>query len=80
MLSMKNMVNLLDNIILNKKIILYYIMNNDKQTSQLKNSFFTVDAEDAKKIQMQLPLVSSTVINPVMMFFTSQFYYERNTI
>ena len=30
-------------------------MNNDKQTSQLKNSFFTVDAEDAKKIQMQLP-------------------------
>ncbi len=30
-------------------------MNNDKQSSQLKNSFFTVDAEDAKKIQMQLP-------------------------
>ena len=26
-----------------------------KQNSQLKNSFFTVDAEDAKKIQMQLP-------------------------
>lgn len=30
-------------------------MNNDSQNSQLKNSFFTIDADDAKKIQMQLP-------------------------
>ena len=30
-------------------------MNNDSQNSQLRNSFFTIDADDAKKIQMQLP-------------------------
>ena len=28
-------------------------MNNDSQNSQLRNSFFTIDADDAKKIQMQ---------------------------
>jgi hypothetical protein len=30
-------------------------MSNDKQKSQLKNSFFTIDAEDARSIQLQLP-------------------------
>jgi len=30
-------------------------MSNDKQRSQLKNSFFTIGSDDAKHIQMQLP-------------------------